>query len=188
MQTQWLRRNTLAAVLFTMGLWMVPMPAPAIEVGQQAPDFVMHSTVGESVRLSDYQGKKNVMLFFFVAAFTGVWTQEALAFQLDLPKYESLDTQVLGVSVDVPGALKAFAEKLGLTYPLLSDFSRETVKQYSVMFDNPNEARFRMAKRAYFVIDKQGIIRYQHTMEESRHLLDAEEIFNTVKTIATAAQ
>jgi peroxiredoxin len=72
MQTQWLRRNTLAAVLFTMGLWMVPMPAPAIEVGQQAPDFVMHSTVGESVRLSDYQGKKNVMLFFFVAAFTGV--------------------------------------------------------------------------------------------------------------------
>jgi peroxiredoxin len=107
---------------------------------------------------------------------------------LDLPKYESLDTQVLGVSVDVPGALRAFAEKLGLTYPLLSDFSRETVKQYGVMFDNPNEARFRMAKRAYVVIDKQGIIRYKHTMEESRHLLDPEEIFNTVKTIVTAAK
>jgi peroxiredoxin len=107
---------------------------------------------------------------------------------LDLPKYESLDTQVLGVSVDVLGALRAFAEKLGLTYPLLSDFSRDTVKQYSVMYDNPSEARFRMAKRAYFVIDKQGIIRYKHVMEEARHLLDAEEIFNTVKAIATAAQ
>ena len=107
---------------------------------------------------------------------------------MDLPKYESLDTQVLGVSVDVPGALRAFAEKLGLTYPLLSDFSRETVKKYGVMYDNPNEARFRMAKRAYFVIDKQGIIRYMHSMEEARHLLDPEEIFNTVKTIATAAQ
>ena len=71
MQTQWLRRSTLAAVLLSIGLWMVPMPAPAVEVGQPAPDFVMHSTVGESVRLSDYQGKKNVMLFFFVAAFTG---------------------------------------------------------------------------------------------------------------------
>ena len=107
---------------------------------------------------------------------------------MDLPKYESLDTQVLGVSVDVPGALKAFAEKLGLTYPLLSDFSRDTVKKYGVMYDDPNEARFRMAKRAYFVIDKQGIIRYKHVMEEARHLLDAEEIFNTVKTIVTAAQ
>jgi hypothetical protein len=72
MQTRRFRRNALTAVLFTMGLWMVPIPAPAVEVGQQAPDFVMHSTVGESVRLSDYQGKKNVMLFFFVAAFTGV--------------------------------------------------------------------------------------------------------------------
>jgi peroxiredoxin len=107
---------------------------------------------------------------------------------LDLPKYESLDTQVLGVSVDVPGALQAFAEKLGLTYPLLSDFSRETVKKYGVMYDDPNEARFRMAKRAYFVIDKQGIIRYKHIMEEAGHLLDAEEIFNTVKMIVTAAQ
>ena len=78
---------------------------------------------------------------------------------MDLPKYESLDTQVLGVSVDVNGALKAFAEKMGFTYPLLSDFSRDTVKKYGVMYDDPNSAQFRMAKRAYFVIDKQGIIR-----------------------------
>jgi peroxiredoxin len=71
MQTQRFRRSTLATVLVSIGLWMVPMPAPAVEVGQQAPDFLMHSTMGETVRLSDYQGKKNVMLFFFVAAFTG---------------------------------------------------------------------------------------------------------------------
>jgi peroxiredoxin len=107
---------------------------------------------------------------------------------LDLPKYESLDTQVLGVSVDVIGALKAFAEKLGLTYPLLSDFSRDTVKKYGVMYDDPNSAYFRMAQRAYFVIDKQGIIRYKHVMEEARHLLDAEAIYNTVQAIVTAAR
>ena len=71
MQSQRFRRNALAAVVLTMGLWTVPMSVPAVEVGQQAPDFLMHSTMGESVRLSDYQGKKNVMLFFFVAAFTG---------------------------------------------------------------------------------------------------------------------
>ncbi len=106
---------------------------------------------------------------------------------MDLPKYESLDTQVLGVSVDVLGALQAFAEKLGLTYPLLSDFSRETVKKYGVMVDDPNSAYFRMAKRAYVVIDKQGIVRYKHSMEDSRHLLDSEEIFSTVQRIVTAA-
>jgi peroxiredoxin len=106
---------------------------------------------------------------------------------LDLPKYESLDTQVLGVSVDVIGAQKAFAEKLGLTYPLLSDFSRDTVKKYGVMYDDPNEARFRMAKRAYLIIDKQGIVRYKHSMEDPRHLLDAEEIFNTVQKVVAGA-
>jgi glutaredoxin-dependent peroxiredoxin len=84
---------------------------------------------------------------------------------LDLPKYESLDTQVLGVSVDVLGAQQAFAEKLGLTYPLLSDFSRETVKEYGVMEEDPNSAYFRMAKRAYVVIDRQGIVRSKHTID-----------------------
>jgi glutaredoxin-dependent peroxiredoxin len=106
---------------------------------------------------------------------------------LDLPKYESLDTQVLGVSVDVLGALQAFAEKLGLTYPLLSDFSRETVKKYGVMISDPNSAYYRMAQRSYFVIDKQGIIRYKHIMEDPGHMLDPEEIFNIVKKIATGA-
>jgi cytochrome oxidase Cu insertion factor (SCO1/SenC/PrrC family) len=72
MRTQWLRGSTLAAVLLTTGLWMAPRPAPAVEVGEKAPDFLMHSTVGETVRLSDYQGKKNVLLFFFLAAFTSV--------------------------------------------------------------------------------------------------------------------
>jgi hypothetical protein len=71
MQTLQLRRSALAAALCLIGLGLVPGTAPTVEVGQQAPDFVMHSTVGESVRLSDYQGKKNVMLFFFIAAFTG---------------------------------------------------------------------------------------------------------------------
>jgi peroxiredoxin len=48
------------------------MPALAVEVGELAPDFLMHSTVGETVRLSDYRGEKNVLLFFFLAAFTSV--------------------------------------------------------------------------------------------------------------------
>ena len=107
---------------------------------------------------------------------------------MDLPKYESLDTQVLGVSVDVPGALQAFAERLGLTYPLLSDFSRDTVKKYGVMYDDPKSPYFRMAQRAYFVIDKQGVIRYKHIMETPREMLDSEQIFETVKQTVAKVQ
>jgi hypothetical protein len=88
---------------------------------------------------------------------------------LDLPKYESLNTQVLGVSTDVVEALHAFAEKLSLTYPLLSDFSRETVKQYGMMVDDPHAASFRLAQRAYVVIDRHGIIRYKQIMEDPDH-------------------
>ena len=65
-------RIAVAVVLLTISPWLLPASALAIDVGDQAPDFVMHSTVGETVRLSDYQGRKTVLLFFFPAAFTSV--------------------------------------------------------------------------------------------------------------------
>jgi len=61
----------VAVVLLSVGLYLIPMPAMALEVGDKAPDFLLHSSVGETVRLSDYQGKKHVLLFFFLAAFSG---------------------------------------------------------------------------------------------------------------------
>jgi peroxiredoxin len=90
----------------------------------------------------------------------------------------------VGVSVDHIGAQNAFAEKLGLTYPLVDDFSRDIVKKYGVMEDNPDSAYFRYAKRAYFVIDKQGVVRYMHVMHEASHLLDSEEILAEVAKVA----
>ena len=99
---------------------------------------------------------------------------------MDLPKYESLDTQVLGVSVDHIGAQQAFAEKLGLTYPLLDDFSRETARKYGVLDEDPKSPYFYYARRSYFVIDKEGIVRYQHVMERNSHMLDPEEILAVV--------
>ena len=72
MRTEGVQRITAVAAWLGIALWMVPMSAQAVEVGDKAPDFVMHSTVGETVQLSDYLGKRNVLLFFFVAAFTQV--------------------------------------------------------------------------------------------------------------------
>jgi len=88
----------------------------------------------------------------------------------------------------VPGAQQAFAEKLGLTYLLLSDVSRDTVKQYGVKYDDPNSAYFRLAKRAYIVIDQRGIVRHKEVMDHAGHLLDAETILNTVKNSVTGVQ
>jgi peroxiredoxin len=62
----------VAVVLMSLNLWGLPTSALAIDVGNKALDFVMHSTVGETVRLSDYQGQKTVLLYFFPAAFTSV--------------------------------------------------------------------------------------------------------------------
>jgi AhpC/TSA family len=72
MGVQEVTRRDVAVVLLSMGLGLLPLPTRALEVGDQAPDFLLHSTMGETVRLSDYQGKKHVLLFFFQAAFTGV--------------------------------------------------------------------------------------------------------------------
>jgi len=90
---------------------------------------------------------------------------------------------VLGVSVDHIGAQKAFAEKLGLTYPLIDDFSREIVEKYGVMDDNPDSPYFRYSKRAYVFIDKQGIVRDRHIMDDPGHLLDSEEILGVVAKV-----
>ena len=105
-----------------------------------------------------------------------------MAFQLDLPKFESLDTQVLGVSVDHIGAQQAFAEKLGLTYPLIDDFSRDIVQKYGVMDDNPNSPFFRYAKRAYVIIDKQGIVRGKW-MGESGVVVPSDQFLGVVKEL-----
>jgi peroxiredoxin len=105
---------------------------------------------------------------------------------LDLPKYESLDTQVLGVSVDHIGAQKAFAEKLGLTYPLLDDFSRDLARKYGVLAEDPKSPIFFYARRSYFFIDKQGIVRYMHIMENQGHMLDPQEILEVTTKLAKA--
>jgi peroxiredoxin len=89
-----------------------------------------------------------------------------------LPKFEAANAQVLGVSVDINDANKAWAEKMGVTYPLLSDARRQMAKAYGVLNDDPKMAEdpqkiplYLRAQRAWFVIDKEGVIRYAKTAE-----------------------
>jgi peroxiredoxin len=162
----------------------------AVQVGDKAPDFSLPATTAEKVSLADFIGKKPVVVFFYVYAFTNTWTSEALAFQLDLPKFEAAGAQVLGVSVDVNDANKAWAEKMGITYPLLSDARRQMSKAYGVLNDDPKLAqdpativRYLRAQRSWFVIDKNGIIRLAQATEPREPLLPNDEILKVLREL-----
>jgi peroxiredoxin len=94
----------------------------AIAVGQPAPDFTLKDQSQKEVKLSDFAGKRNVVLIFYPLDFSPVCTNEHACFVNDMKQFDSLDAQILGLSVDSSWAHKAFAEKMKITYPLLADF------------------------------------------------------------------
>jgi peroxiredoxin len=175
---------SLVAALLLSGLLLLlhTPPVRALHVGVMAPAFSLPATVGGQVSLAAYRGKQPVVLFFYIAAFGGTWTQDALAFQLALPQFEAANAQVLGVSVDWPGANQAWARDMGVTYPLLSDLSRAVPKAYGVLYDDPTLLAnpkqlplYLRAKGAWFVIDTTGVIRATKTLQPGE-LIVTEEI------------
>lgn len=127
--------------------------AEPLRVGHQAPGFTLPDQNGKAVSLSDYWGKKTVVLAFYIKAFTGGCSKELATYQSALGKFDQAGVQVAGVSVDSPAKNKAFAESLGLTYPILSDNHRTVSREYGVLLPV-----IRLAKRVTFVIDKKGVI------------------------------
>lgn len=135
------------------------------EVGEQAPDFSLPDQNREQKSLSDYRGK-NVLLAFYPGAFTGGCTVEVCSLRDNLSMLNGLDAEVLGISIDAPGAQKAFAEANQLNFPLLSDYRREAVEKYDIAWnDFLNMEGFTAARRAIFVVDKEGTIRYKWLAE-----------------------
>ena len=129
----------------------------ALEVGTQAPDFTLKDANREEVTLSAFRGEKNVLLVFYPFAFSGICTGELCQVRDELAEYQNDEVQVIGVSVDTPFSLKAWAEKEGYTFPLLSDFwpHGATAQAYDVFNDKAG-----MALRGTYLIDKQGVIRF----------------------------
>jgi peroxiredoxin len=156
----------------------------SIKVGDQAPDFTLVSKTAEGpqlVKLSDLIGKSNIVLLFVPMAFTGVCTAEFCEISAGITDYEALDAKVLGISGDNPFAQAAWAEKEGITIPLLSDYEHEVAKAYGVAYEQfLPEAKLIMGgvpKRSAFVIDKNGVVQYAEVQEHPKDLPD----FNAVK-------
>jgi peroxiredoxin len=129
-------------------------------IGSTAPDFSLLNTKREKVELSAQRGK-NVVLAFFPAAFTGVCEKELCTFRDSIAAFNDLDAAVFGICVDAPFSNAAFADKNGLNFPILSDYTRAAVRAYDVAHDDfANMPGYTAAKRSVFVVDKEGTLRY----------------------------
>jgi len=127
-----------------------------ISVGEKAPDFNLKGHDDKDYKLSDFKGK-TLLLAFYPADFSPTCSQEHMCFVNDLKRFENVNAQVFGISVDNLWSHKAFAEKLKISYPLLSDFhpKGEVASKYGLYLEDMG-----ISSRATVIIDREGVVRY----------------------------
>ncbi len=135
----------------------------ALEIGSAAPDFELPASGGETVRLSSFRGRKHVLLVFYPLDWSPVCSNQLPTVQADKSRFDELDTEVLGISVDSRWSHDAFARSLGLQFPLLADIHRTVLRQYGMLRERDN-----ISERALVVVDKKGIVRYVNVFEISK--------------------
>jgi peroxiredoxin len=153
-------------------------PTAGPQFGDLVPDFTLPSTAGTEVTLSTYRGRKNVLLAFFPLAFTSTCTEENCAFSEDFERFERTGTVVLPISVDSVPTLKEYKAKYTLRQELLSDFKRDVSRRYGTLLDD----RF-FSRRAYFLVDKQGRLRWSHVEAELGARRDDAELLRQIAAL-----
>ena len=149
------------------------------QVGEAAPEFTAASTSGRDVSLSSFRGKRNVLLAFFPLAFTGTCTKELVCFTEDFDQFAGKEVEILPISVDSTASLREFKNKLQMKTDLLSDFQRDISRAYGVL----NEDRF-YSNRAYFLIDKDGRVRWSHVEGNNSERRENSEIMAAIKLLS----
>jgi peroxiredoxin len=128
-----------------------------VKVGDRAPDFTLPAVAGEKITLSQFRGKKNVVISFVPAAWTPVCSDQWPGYNIIKDIFDQNDAILLGITVDNIPTLFAWTNQMGkLWFPVLSDFWPHggVAKKYGVLRSNG------VAERALFIIDKKGILRY----------------------------
>jgi mycoredoxin-dependent peroxiredoxin len=131
-------------------------------IGAPAPDFTLKDQEQKEIKLSDFRGKKRVVLVFYPLDWSPTCTKEHACIVNDKKQFEQLDAQVLGLSVDSAWSHKAYADKMGIQYPLLADFHpRGAVgTKYGVYLDDKG-----ITGRSIFIIDRDGNLAWQKNYE-----------------------
>ena len=151
----------------------------AATVGSKAPDFTLMNENREPVTLSSQKGHP-VVLAFFPAAFSGVCTKELCTFRDSMARLNQAKAKVFGISVDTFFTLKAFKDAQGYNFPLLSDFNKQAIRDYGV-FNEDMIGLKGIAKRAVFVIDKDGIVRHREVLDDARNEPNYDAVFKTLE-------
>ena len=149
------------------------------QVGDVAPEFTAASTSGKDVSLSDFRGRKNVLLAFFPLAFTGTCSKELVCFTEDFDRFAGRGVEILPISVDSVPSLREFKNKLQMKTDLLSDFKRDISRAYGVL----NEDRF-YSNRAYFLIDRDGRVRWSHVETNNSERRENEELLAVLELLS----
>jgi peroxiredoxin len=155
----------------------------SLKVGDIAPDFTLINIDGSKLSLHDFNNK-NIVLLFFPFVNSSVCTAEMCEMQDNLKQYESLDAQVIGVSVDSHYSLKLWSNVNKLNFPLLSDFNKEVAPKYDSLYEifAPGKYDYKgVAKRSAFVIGKNGSIKYIEICASPGEQPNYEAIKNSLK-------
>lgn len=150
--------------------------------GDKAPDFSLRASDKSQIKLSDYRGQ-NVILLFFPFAFTSVCTKELCMMRDSLAEYEQLNARILGISVDSPYTLDKWKQEQNFNFPLLSDFNKTVSKKYDALYKEFVFGLKGVSKRAAFVIDGAGTIRYAEVLENAGELPNFDAVKKTLAAL-----
>ena len=150
-----------------------------LKVGDVAPDFTLNTGNRETWRLSDFRGKKNVVLAFVPFAFSPVCSAQLPSYEAELSRFKDFDTEIVSVSMDSGYALNAWAKSMQTSFPLLSDFypQGQVVDFYGLRHP------VGMSNRAVVVIDKEGVIRYIEVLDAPGDMPDNEDLFEALRKL-----
>jgi peroxiredoxin Q/BCP len=156
----------------------------AVKVGDKAPDFTLPSQMGDKVKLSEYLGKKNVVLYFYPKDESPGCTKEACSFRDNYQELTSLGAEVLGVSGQSIESHASFATHYGLPFLLLSDADNKIRELYGV----PSTMGV-LPGRVTYIIDKQGIVRsiFVSQTHAERHVQEATKALKEIEHQQAAA-
>ncbi len=157
----------------------------SLQVGDKAPDFSLYASEKQLVHLRDFRGR-HVVLLFYPLAFTGTCTKELCSTRDDIGIYNDLDAEVLAISIDTPQSLARYKAEYQFNFTLLSDFNKEVIRAYDVMYEEFSLGMRGVAKRSVFLIDPDGYIRYMEILENAGQMPDLTGLQDALRRMRVA--